>query len=350
MMDVDVLVVGLLEDLAARIASSVPPSWPVPIFEAEASLYPFFIRRLLTGFDAVAHRDGTEHVADLLRTPGRAAEFAYLLLGVRESNLDVSERRRLAAYLAYALRDLRPDDPLCRHGKNRLLPADRIRKAVSGSNEVGPRDLGDVRRLRAALLSLAEFLHVGIPQYGREVHGPYELSGLGHAIVWSHLDLRMEAVWASSAQLAVDEVHVIEVYESGADCVRFDLTNHVVVLPRRAEPRFARVYGVNSGACSPIHDVEALLADVLTAIDRLEQAAKTFTRADWLRRHLEARHWCIRSCAQRARLPWRPTHSEYAVLDEPPRSDVMSVVAGPAGAVRTHLLRGLALEGEIDGC
>lgn len=304
------LVADLLEDLSRRIGTAIAPAWPLPIFRAESSLYPRFIRRMLDTFDPVVRRGGNQELARLLRTPSRVAELCYFLLGVSESGLDVPERLRLATHLTSALRQFRPEDPLCRSGLNRLQECACVISAdeIGGGSTAGP---SDSRALSAALLLLVEFLHVGIPQYGREVHGPYTLRDDTYVMVRSHVDLRMAEIWSATGQLDYDDIHVVELCRGNSDHIRFDLTNHSAALPSSTWSQGSLVYGVVNGSWSEIAHAEALLESILAVMDDLRDETRLYGDDDWLVRHLEARHWCLRSCAQHAGVDWRPTSDDY---------------------------------------
>lgn len=312
------LAVALIEDLSLRMSTATAPSWPIPIFEAERSLYPRFLRRMLTAFDAVASQSGTHSVAAHLRTPTRVAELCYLLIGVSESDLIAAERLRLATHLSTSLSHLRPRDPLCRSGHNLLNNVAPIwdYEAEFGARAPIPAFMwAEPKTVNAALLMLAEFLNVGIPQYGREIHGPYPLTNGTYVLVRAHIDLRLPEVWPDTADFPWDEVHVVERRTGSGASIRFDLTNHSIGAPLSLPPVETRIVGVRGGDRIAVEDSRALLRSTLLVLDRLRRTTRSFGAEMWLRKHLEVRHRCLRSLWTAAGLDWRPTVKEYGELE-----------------------------------
>jgi hypothetical protein len=347
-MEISFLLRQLVDDLARRIAATTPPSWPLPIFEAESYCYRHYLEWLLSVLDGAAARTTRMGFAELFRTPTRPAELSYMLLGLNESGLALGERQRLARYLVDAMTELRPADPLCRRGANDIHASSLAAKALSGpSMLVSATEHSAMRRLNAALLLLSEFVHVGIPQYGREVHGPYRTDADNHTVVRSHFDMQVPEVWADAVAFNFDEVHVLETFHRSAHEPRFDLMNN----PISEVPETTRVaFGIRAyagDAPCDVSSVEALLGEVINAARRLREVTSRFTRADWLRRHLETRHWYLKQHADLAEVSWRPSELEYAHLrDPPPAETVRSLVTADEGALREHLLRSLGVEPE----
>ena len=81
----------VLRYLADRITSSVPPTWPIPIFEAEAYLYKYFLRRLLTILDSlVAQSTPWPDIAAMFYMPSRVVEYcAHLARSAPEASIYV---------------------------------------------------------------------------------------------------------------------------------------------------------------------------------------------------------------------------------------------------------------------
>src|ERR1039457_6613113 len=93
----DELASDLVFALSSRITANPAPTWPLPIFEAEADLYHYFLRDMLSALDGMKATGATDQdVAASLRTPSRIVELSYFLLGASQSGLEINDRRRLA--------------------------------------------------------------------------------------------------------------------------------------------------------------------------------------------------------------------------------------------------------------
>jgi hypothetical protein len=313
--------VSLFKGLAERITSAPQPNWPLPIFEAESYLYSHFIRQLLVILDALLEQGTSWHkIAALFRTPSRVVELCYLLLGIRFSGLGDVERMRLANHLVQALHCLRPYDTFCEQHTNRLLGEDDVHSLVLGQVVfTTSRERRALSRLSAMLFSMSEFVHIGIPQYGREIHGPYNIDSEHFVIVRSHFDLRLVELWPFLKSFPFDEVEIIETYRGRPDLVRFDLTNHMTsLIPLHNHLEKAAVHAKSSAGVELVSNWERLLEVILSTADECFRFSESFKRNDWLRKHLEARHLYLKSHANLASLPWEPTPQEYAHLEDSP--------------------------------
>jgi hypothetical protein len=84
---------------------------------------------------------------------------------------------------------------LCQNGANLLLEEHELAALVAAQEPtVQPEERVGLAHLRGTLLSLAEIIHIGIPQYGREVHGPYPVGRDQFMIVRDYYDLIMPEV------------------------------------------------------------------------------------------------------------------------------------------------------------
>lgn len=287
---------ALIRALAFRIVDNPAPTWPLPIFEAEADLYPDFLCALLAACDALQASGATENdLARRFRTPTRIVELSYFLLGARHSGLDLAARRRLAVHLATALSCARPADPLCQTGANRLLAQPDVARLASAQRPaVTPAKRLLMARLRAALLSLAEIIHVGIPQYGREVHGPYPVAQDQFMIVHEFLDFSLPEVWPATGTFPIESVRIAETYHGPHALVTFDISNHMTT-PIPLRDRLAgtaieiRPKGAKGGGIQAAGGGE-LLAEVLALHSRLASDSQGFSRSEWLRQHRRSRY------------------------------------------------------------
>lgn len=313
--------VSLFKGLAERITSSQHPKWPITIFEAESYLYRHFMRKLLVILDTLIEQGKSWcSIATLFRTPSRVTEFCYLFLGVRFSDLDSAERLRLASHLIHVLSCLRPEDTFCEQGTNRLVDKNKIDSVVSDQSVLKTsRKRGVLSRLVAALFSMSEFVHVGIPQYGREVHGPYKVDSEHFVLIRSYFDLRLVKIWPFLESFLFDEIEIVQTYAGTPNLVRFDLTNHMtssVALHERLKKAVVRVK--SQGRVELVSDWDHLLEGILNTTDEYFRLCKGFKRSDWLCKHLEARHLYLKPHADMASLSWKPTPQEYEHLDDDP--------------------------------
>lgn len=329
----------LLRSLAERITSSTHPVWPIPIFEAESYLYKYFLRRLLTVIDSLLNRPiAWPDIAALFYMPSRVVEFCYLFLGLRFSGLGPSERIRLAAHLIKVLSCLRPYDTFCEDGVNRLADQDHVasltreQRVLKSSDE---RRL--VSRISAALFSMCEFIHVGIPQYGRELHGPYVVEPGRFTLFRLHYDLRLSELWLPLEQFPFDEIEIVETYRGTPNMAQLDLTNHLT-LSAGLHARFEKVVirGRWNGTVRAIENWEWLLKVIVGTLDTCLKSAGSFTRVDWLRKHLEARCLYLKPHCELISHSHRPTHEEYNHLkDLPLSSGIEKTLAGTFDEVFT---------------
>jgi hypothetical protein len=291
MRDSEELASRLVLALVSRIVANPAPSWPLPIFEAEADLYPCFLHDLIDAFDAMRNVGGTDHdIASCLQSPSRIVELCYFLLGASRSGLKIEARRSLAVTLATALACTRPVDPLCRHGANLILGGT---EAVDlGTLQVSvPQPGRALAQLRAALLSLAELLHVGIPQYGREIHGPYQLNPSSFMIVRDYFDFQMPEVWPPTADFPVNRIRLVEVYGGTPEVVRFDISNHMTAQTRFQDLVASYTVQVQAGAGPwSTADADTLTGTVLALHDEVLSSAVRYSQSDWRRQHHRARY------------------------------------------------------------
>jgi hypothetical protein len=311
----------LLRPLAERISSSAHPSWPVPIFEAESYLYRYFLHRLLRVLDSLLDQSiSWPDIAALFCRPSRIVEYCYLFLGFRFSDLDIPERIRLASHLIEVLSILRPDDTFCAGGTNRLIDQEQV-DLLALEQRVLERQ--EQRRLvsciSAALFSICELIHVGIPQYGREGHGPYRTEPGRFMLIRSHYDLRLSELWPPLDKFPFDEIEIAETYKGTSNMVRFDLTNH---LNASAEIQDGLekvvIRGRFNGAVSVVENWQWLLKTILDTLEECLKSCHSFTRLDWLRKHLEARSIYLKPHCALILQSYRPAQQEYDHLNDPP--------------------------------
>ena len=338
---------ALLRGLARRIAQAGPPSWPVPIFEAESYLYRFFVRRLFALLRAAFDRKmSAGEVGSLVGTPTVVAELGYLLFGADHSDLTLSERSELAVILAGLIRALRPTDPFCELGQNRhivveeFLPQQPELRAVSTD-----RDRRGLNHLTTSLFALVELLQVGVPQYSREISGPWP-SDSGHfMLVRDYFGLRPVDVWPFADGFPYDRIRIAEIFSGAPEEVHFDLTNHLSFLkPPGPALHQASVYGY-SGRWEPIADWFALVEVVTENVVLGTRFTSSFSRVDWLRKHLEMRYLTLSPLAKHLDFPWVPEAPEIAHLLDPASAyeNLKPVLAGTFEQIFGHLCREVGL-------
>jgi len=306
--------------LATRIAVNPAPTWPVPIFEAEAELYPDFIRNLLSALDGMKQAGADDReIAKYLESPTRIVELSYFLLGATQSGLEISDRRRLAGTLATTLAFARPIDTFCERGVNLLLDhaeVDSLAGAIADSARTN--QIPSLARLRGALLSLMEILHVGIPQYGREVHGPYAVSPDLFMIVRDYFDFQMPEVLPSTADFPVKRIRISEVYSGTPAMVQFDISNHLTTRVRLQEllERFA-IHVVETNGTGHRESVDILAETVLAELTRLLNITAEYTRWEWFRQHRRARYHYLTPLLQQSGRHLRKTYESSLSSPQP---------------------------------
>lgn len=284
----------------------------------ESYLYARFPQAMLAAFDALETTAATlEERRSRLRAPARVAELCYFLLGLPYSLLSRDERRRLVCHLLAALETFRPGDPFCESGRNRLWGDDEVLALVSVASPALGVHERCARHLRAALYALAEFVHIGIPQYGHEVHGPYLCSRRRCLLVRSYYDLTSNDISPPFARSAVPTLHLVTQYDCPPEALRFDLTNH---LDFSAEPAGERFVALASGdrATAAIGDIASHLSYVARIVCDYVQTAKSLSRRDWLLLHLRARHGVLRPLFGANPSGGFPDADQLAAIDGPP--------------------------------
>ncbi len=291
------LATDLLSDLARRAVGHPGPTWPVPIFEAEADLYPRFLRHMLDAFGTIAAVARRIDGDPLDRPPSRVIEFAYFLFGARHSGMPVPDRRRLVERLAQEVAILRPADPFCQRGGNVLLREAEVICLLDWQHPV--LDHAEERehaKTKAALLALVEFENLGVPQYGREIHGPYPVGSDGFALIRDHFGLNAPDLWPDTAGLSFDRVRVVETYVGQPAGLRFDISNHLY----SEEPLSGRLVATAIQVVAPdgtIADVATheIFAETTTLLARLRRSCQEFQPEDWFRLHHRSRYRSLRS-------------------------------------------------------
>lgn len=330
---------GFFRALSDRIARSTHPTWPLPIFEAESFLYCRFLPRLLAAFDGLVYKGYTpRRIADLLLTPTRITELGYLLLGVRYSALRSDERRRLASHLVRILFAARPEDPLCCEGTNR--PASATWEVSEWPASLwDPVDRTTTARLSSTMLALAELDHVGVPQYGRELQGPYQIDH-GHFVLVKYHSEMGQRIWPFMEGFPDEPIWIIERYEGPETLVALDLTNHLMV----SEPLAPRLRGaavVTRGASSAVTSVDPrhLLSEVKERLQQGIARTSEYKREDWLLKHLQARHTVLTPLESAAGMSVGPSDAEVEYLCTRPQAyrELQPVLSGSAGQIFQHL-------------
>jgi len=332
----DQLASDLVFALASRITAHPAPTWPLPIFEAEADLYPHFLHDMLSALDGMKETGAADQeIAACLRTPSRIVELSYFLLGASQSGLEIGDRRRLAGTLAAALARARPIDPLCERGASPLLNhAEVAELADAHESSARPDREMSLTQLRGALLSLAEILHVGIPQYGREVHGPYALSTSLFMIVRDYFDFRMPEVWPSTAKFSADRIRISEIYSGAPTIVHFDISNHITAQVRLQELlRSQAIHVLAADGTERTESADTLADTVLAEHTQLLNTTAEYSRDEWLRQHRRARYHYLAPLLQQSGRPIR----------KPPQSDLLPDPGIHPEIERWHDIPSLAL-------
>lgn len=333
-----------IERLAARIAGAGAPTWPVPIFEAEAYLFRHFLENLLAAIDAMRRQGaGYGEIAQRLKTPSRIAELGYLLIGARYASLQTAERQRLACHLVSCLAAIRPHDPFCDELGNCPLVY-RITKDESIAAVGVLNDHEATSRLSGALLTLCEVLHIGVPQYGREIMGPYRIKNGRAFVVKRHFDLINTSLWRCTQSFPWRAIEVADVYASPGPTLQFDLTNHVAPGDERPPRRIGAVVTVErvDGDVTELGIEEAFETTQGLLSAALEECSD-YREQDWLRAHVAARYDVILPLFAAAGIAKPEIDDDYSRPSPACLATVAAVIASGRGEIANFIRDGLGL-------
>jgi hypothetical protein len=281
------------------------PDWPFSFAEREMYLGPFFPKELYITIKKLEKRGlSPEEIAKLFKNPSRIAHFFYTSI-LPSNNLTKEENVELVEKLVDFISYFRKEDIFCRNEKNIIWSKEDIRKHLPLLKKVeDDKTKKLIGEIDALLFQYNELIFGGIPAFGHEFHGPYQIND-EFLIVKEHYDLQPVEIWLFAQKFPFEKITVLEIFKEGK--VKFDFFNHIETsfsLPEKLSK-----YCILADKEEFTGSIEEFKNKLLKIITEANNFIRNFDKEDWIKKSIEM--WCyyLKPCKDILNENWRILYS-----------------------------------------
>jgi hypothetical protein len=306
----------IAEHIVEDRTGGIPP-WPIAFAERDLYAKEFFPKELYETVKELVEKElNDEEIARLFKNPSRLAHFLYPLVVFPIENLKPEETAWVIEKIIDYISVFRKGDIFCRDGRNIIWSESEVKDRLNEFKLVDIKEQKNKRavgRLDTLLFSLEEMIHMGIPAYAHEYHGPYFLNGK-LIIVKEHYDLKPVEIWPFIHEFPFSNITTVEIFKGGK--VRFDFFDHIETsfsLPEEIE-----AYGIiiDGNKISDLSVIDDLSRQCLEMINKCNELIKEFNKKDWLRKGMELYSYYLKPAKEVLGKDWRPPSSAFSLLEE----------------------------------